>query len=60
VASEYSTPTDGTETPRSICEIRLAEHPTRRASSRTDSLRVVRASRSRGPNPLPGSKAAMM
>jgi hypothetical protein len=60
VASEYSTPTDGTDTPRSICEIRLAEHPTRRASSRTDSWREARTSRSRGPSPVPGSKSAMM
>src|SRR5580658_7209589 len=60
LASEYSTPTDGTETPRSICEIRLAEHPIRRASSRTDSCRSSRARRSRGPSPVPGLKSPGM
>src|SRR5579875_1135717 len=49
-------PTDGADRPRSICEIRLAEQPTRRASSRTDRPRSSRTWRSRGPSPAPTSK----
>jgi hypothetical protein len=60
VASEYRTPTEGTEIPRSICDMRLAEHPIRRASSRTDNCRSSRARRSRGPSPVSGSKPADM
>ena len=53
----YSVPTDGDALPSSTCEIRLAETPTRRASSRTPIFWRRRSSRTRrptlsGPTPL--------
>ena len=49
VAIAYSVPTDGCERPVSICEIRLGETPTRRASSRSVRWRIVRLARKREP-----------
>src|SRR5260370_1203081 len=40
--------------------MRLAEQPTLRASSRTDSCRSARTRRSRGPSPVPGSNSVGM
>src|SRR5215813_3970361 len=51
-------PTDGADSPRSICEIRLGEQLIRRASSRTESPRSSRTRRTRGPSSAPGSKPA--
>ena len=58
LASAYSMPTEGTETPRSIWEMRLGEQLIRRASSRADRPRSSRTRRSRGPSSVPGSKTA--
>src|SRR5262245_55704594 len=58
VAIAYKMPTDGADSPRSICEIRLGEQLIRRASSRTDSPRSSRTRRTRGPSSAPGSKPA--
>ena len=49
VAIAYSVPTDGCERPVSICEIRLGETPTRRASSRSVRWRIVLLARKRDP-----------
>ena len=50
---------DGELIPRSTCEIRLAEQPVPRASSRTARPRSSRTSRSRGPRAEAGSNGRM-
>src|SRR5262249_19511310 len=57
VAIAYKIPTEGADSPRSICEIRLGEQLIRRPSSLTDSPRSSRTLRSRGPSSAPGSNA---
>ena len=55
VTIEYSVPTDGRDCPLSSCEIRLADRPSRRASSRWLIPARTRSSRRRSPIPSSAS-----